>query len=190
MVLRLCHYALWLCWYVEVVLVTMSWCLELLNHEYNLILGGCCLESYMLNRTLLLVVQYFSWDILPSRYRSMITQQACVLRYVVFFDLVFSVTIFTHFTYSSKFEAPKHSFKSWHGIILSYLIFSYLFIIFSHFKSHKSRRRKADSIAIQRGTIYTEEGATTHSFSLSDSPNPSKSNSSSASLPPCGQVLS
>ena len=43
-------------------------------------------------------------------------------------------------SFSSKFEAPKHSFKSWHGVILSYLIFSYL--IFSHFKVTPSRRGK------------------------------------------------
>ena len=76
---------------------------------------------------------------------------------------------------------------------LSYLILSYLtlfFLILSplRFKSHKVKT-KTDSIA-EVLTIYSEEAATIHLFSLSDSPIPSKSNSLSASSPPCGQVLS
>ena len=96
---------------------------------------------------------------------------------------------FTHFLRSSK----RPNTHSNHDMALSYLTLSYLilsYLIFSHFKVTPSRRRKQIVLEYRQRTIYLEEAATTHSFSLSDSPIPSKSNSSSASSPPCGQVLS
>ena len=102
-------------------------------------------------------------------------------------DLVI-VTIFTLFSLIYLLSSKCPNTRSNHDMVLSYLILSYL--IFSHFKVTPSRRGKQIALEYRQRTIYSEEGATTHAFSLSDSPNPSKSNSSSASSPPCSQVLS
>jgi len=43
-------------------------------------------------------------------------------------------------SFLSKFEAPKHSFKPRHGVILSYLILSFLFTLQSHTKKNWESR--------------------------------------------------
>jgi len=68
--------------------------------------------------------------------------------------------LFTYFVLSSK--CPNTC--SNHDMALSYLIFSYL--IFSHFKVTPSRRGKQIVLEYRSRTIYWEEAATTHSFSL------------------------